>query len=119
MSNSVLFVLMIVLVLAGVSAGAGEDSLTDEQKAGVQANIDRATAALGDKMNIGGTCHIQIRAHNHDIFSMEPVDTFLYIGLLPPNLGGGRRKVAVPIIKAEVNSTKKLQQARASTIAQI
>ena len=66
-----------------------------------RSHLGAPVAGLGVEMRIRGAGHGQIGAPHDEIRGLVPVGTFGDIGLLAPDLGRGRRQIAVPIVKTD------------------
>ncbi len=71
-------------------------------------------AGLGQEMHVRGAGHPRVRAHDRDVLAVVPVGALGYVGLLPPDLGGGIGQVAVPVVKAQVGAAEQLHEAGAA-----
>ena len=73
---------------------------------------------LGEEVAVRGTRHVETRAHVRDHLGIVPIGTLADIGLLAPDLGERRGKVAVPIVEAEIDAAEELQESTARRVAQ-
>ena len=74
-------------------------------------------ADLGEEVGVGGARLGDVRAPGDDVVAVVPVGRLGDVGLFPPDLGTGRRQVAVPVVEAHADPADQAQVAAAGGVA--
>ncbi len=80
-------------------------------------HLGAAVARLGQVVGVRGAGHRDVGAAKDDVGCVVPVRRLVHVGLLAPDLRGGRGKVAVPVVEAHGDAAEELQEARSRRIA--
>ena len=80
-------------------------------------HLGSPVTGFGVKVGIGAAGHGQIGAPDDHVACIVPIRTFGHIGLLAPNLGGGRRQIAIPVVKTDHGGTDQRKKAGTGGIA--
>ena len=97
----------LIRVLADLAKVGGEDH-----------RLRPIVARLREKVTIRCACHVQARAHVRNHLRIVPVCALADVGLLTPDFGESRRKVTVPVVEAQIDTTEELQKSAARSVTE-